>query len=64
MSLTAPAGQATAPTAPGRMGTAVEPSQAAAYLDALGRWRDERHRELEALDRCCAVLPQRRRGHQ
>ena len=57
MSLTAPAGQAMAPAAPGRMGTAVEPSQAAAYLDALGRWRDERHRELEELDQAALSSP-------
>ena len=57
MSLTAPAGQAMAPVAPGRMGTAVEPSQAAAYLDALGRWRNERHRELEELDRAALSSP-------
>ena len=57
MSLTAPAGQALAPVAPGRMGTAVEPSQAAAYLDALGRWRNERHRELEELDRAALSSP-------
>jgi hypothetical protein len=57
MNLAAPAGQALAPTAPGKMGTAVEPSQAAAYLDALGRWRDERHRELEELDRAALSSP-------
>jgi hypothetical protein len=39
------------------MGSAVEPSEAAAYLDGLGRWRDERRRELDELDRAALSSP-------
>ena len=42
--------RATAPTAPGRLGAPLDPLAAAGYLDALGRWRDERKRELDQLD--------------
>lgn len=41
----------TAPVAPGRLGRPIEPSSAQVYLDALGRWRDDRSRELEQLDK-------------
>ncbi len=57
MSLTAPAGQVTAPVAPGRMGTAVEPNAAMAYLEQLGRWRDERRTELDQLDEAALQAP-------
>lgn len=39
-----------APAAPGRLGAPLETAPAAAYLDALGRWRDARRRELDELD--------------
>ena len=50
MSLSAPAGPATAPAAPGRMGAEVQPQQAQAYLAQLGQWRDARRAELDQLD--------------
>ncbi|HSU35783.1 MAG TPA: hypothetical protein VLJ88_08985 [Propionibacteriaceae bacterium] len=50
MSLTAPAGQVTAPPAPGRMGAEIQPTEAMTYLEQLGRWRDERRTELDQLD--------------
>ena len=40
----------TAPVAPGRLGAPLETGAAEAYLDALGRWRDDRRRELDQLD--------------
>jgi len=57
MSLTAPAGQVTAPPAPGRMGVEVQPTEAMAYLDQLGRWRDERRTELDQLDEAALQAP-------
>ena len=57
MSLTAPAGQVTAPPAPGRMGVEVQPTEAMAYLDQLGRWRDERRTELDQLDEAALHAP-------
>ena len=50
MSLSAAAGSVTAPVAPGRLGVEVQPSQALAYLEQLGRWRDGRQAELDQLD--------------
>jgi hypothetical protein len=52
MSLTGPAtsGRSSAPPAPGRLGAPLDPQAAAVYLDALGRWRDERKSELDELD--------------
>jgi hypothetical protein len=47
----APAGQVTAPVAPGRMGSALEIQAAHVYLDELGEWRDTRRRELDELDK-------------
>jgi hypothetical protein len=55
------AGRATAPPAPGRLGAPLDPAAAAAYLDALGRWRDERKRELDQLDQ--AALAARDGAH-
>lgn len=52
--LDAPAG---APTAPGRMGVPVDPQAAFVYLEALGRWRDHRQRELEQLDQAALSAP-------
>jgi hypothetical protein len=51
MSVVAPAGQVTAPVAPGRMGSALEIQAAQVYLDELGEWRDARRRELDELDK-------------
>jgi hypothetical protein len=51
MSMVSPAGQVTAPVAPGRMGQALDPMAAQVYMDELVRWRDGRRRELDELDR-------------
>jgi hypothetical protein len=51
MSVTTPAGQVTAPVAPGRMGSALDPRAAEVYLGELGRWRDARRHELDELDK-------------
>ena len=40
-----------APPAPGRLGEALEPEAALAYLSALGDWLARRRAELDALDR-------------
>jgi hypothetical protein len=50
MTVVAPAGQVTAPVAPGQMGSAVEAQAAQVYLDQLGQWRDGRRHELDELD--------------
>jgi hypothetical protein len=47
----------TAPPAPGRIGTPLDPATAQSYLDALGRWRDDRRRELEQLDKAALASP-------
>jgi len=39
-----------APTAPGRLGQASSAPELLAYLEALGRWRDARHAELQRVD--------------
>jgi hypothetical protein len=57
MSVAAPAGQVTAPVAPGQMGSAVEAQAAQIYLDQLGQWRDGRRRELDELDRAALHAP-------
>ena len=57
MSVVAPAGQVTAPVAPGRMGSALELQAAQVYLDELGQWRDARRRELDELDRAALQSP-------
>ncbi|MET1008050.1 MAG: hypothetical protein ABWX96_21045 [Propionibacteriaceae bacterium] len=49
---------ATAPSAPGRLGSPLDPTTAQVYLDALGRWRDDRHRELEQLDKAALGSPE------
>lgn len=51
MSVLTPAGQVTAPVAPGRMGQALDATAAQVYLDELSRWRDGRRGELDALDK-------------
>jgi hypothetical protein len=52
MSVTGPAtsGRSSAPPAPGRLGSPLDPHAAVVYLDALQRWRDDRKRELDELD--------------
>lgn len=47
--MTAPE-RAQAPAAPGRLGQAIPAAELLAYLDALGRWRDERRQELDRID--------------
>jgi hypothetical protein len=51
MSVITPAGQVTAPVAPGQMGSALDPRAAEVYVGELGRWRDARRRELDELDK-------------
>jgi hypothetical protein len=51
MTVSAAVGQVSAPVAPGRMGSALEPQAAQTYLDELGRWRDGRRHELDELDK-------------
>ena len=51
MSVLTPAGQVTAPVAPGRMGEALDARAAQVYVDELGRWRDGRRGELDELDK-------------
>ena len=46
-----PAGQVSAPVAPGRMGATLNAQAAQVYLDELGRWRDGRRHELDELDK-------------
>jgi hypothetical protein len=53
-----PSGTSAAPPAPGRLGAPVETVAASTYLDALGRWRDDRRRELEQLDRAALGSPE------
>lgn len=48
---------AIAPAAPGRLGQPLEPTEALRYLDALGAWRDQRRRELAALDEAALASP-------
>lgn len=50
-------GSATAPTAPGRLGAPVDADAARSYLAALGRWRDDRRRELDQLDAAALGAP-------
>ncbi len=52
LNITPPTPPATgaAPAAPGRLGSAVTPGQAFAYLRDLGVWRDRRRVELTSLD--------------
>jgi hypothetical protein len=51
MSVVSPAGQVTAPVAPGRMGQALDPMAAQVYMDELSTWRDGRRRERDELDK-------------
>ncbi|HET7474935.1 MAG TPA: hypothetical protein VFJ97_02805 [Dermatophilaceae bacterium] len=64
MSLLTPA-KATAPEAPGRLGVALQPAQLLRYLEALGRWRDQRRAELDRLDQAAqAATPANASGDQ
>ncbi len=47
-----------APPAPGKLGTPLSLNEAVGYLEALGRWTDERRRELDALDQAILASPQ------
>ncbi len=47
---TAASGPAVAPRAPGRMGVALQPSEAGAFIDAMTQWLSERRRELDEVD--------------
>jgi hypothetical protein len=47
----------TAPSAPGRLGTPLDAAEALEYLDELGRWRDDRRRELDQLDQAAIQAP-------
>jgi hypothetical protein len=48
----------TAPPAPGQLGSPLDPTAAQTYLEALGRWRDERRRELDQLDQAALGSPE------
>ncbi|HEY5821233.1 MAG TPA: hypothetical protein VIT20_04620 [Propionibacteriaceae bacterium] len=50
-------GPVSAPPAPGRMGSPVDPQATLVYLEALGRWRDDRRRELDQLDQTALSAP-------
>lgn len=47
-----------APPAPGRMGEALDPTAALAYLEALGRWLTDRKNELDQLDKAALASPE------
>lgn len=51
---------AVAPVAPGKLGTPLALNEAVGYLEALGRWVEERRRELDALDQAIIASPQSR----
>jgi hypothetical protein len=51
MSVITPAGQVTAPVAPGQMGSALDARAAEIFIGELGHWRDGRRRELDELDK-------------
>ena len=55
---TTPIAGTTAPPAPGRLGVALDVSTAQSYLDALARWRDDRRRELDQLDKAALGSPE------
>jgi hypothetical protein len=44
------ASTALAPTAPGRLGEAIDPAAMLTYLGELASWRDQRRRELDRID--------------
>ena len=52
-----PIATATAPRAPGRLGSPLDAQEALHYLDALGTWRDQRRAELDRLDEAALAGP-------
>lgn len=48
---------AVAPTAPGRLGEAIDPAAARSYLDLLGDWCAQRETELSQLDQAALQSP-------
>ncbi len=48
---------AVAPGAPGKLGTPLGVTEAVTYLELLGRWVDERRRELDVLDQAILASP-------
>ncbi len=48
---------ASAPVAPGRLGTPLVAMEALRYLEALGAWRDQRKAELDLLDEAALQAP-------
>lgn len=48
---------ASAPVAPGRLGTPLVALEALRYLEALGAWRDQRKAELDLLDEAALEAP-------
>ena len=48
---------ASAPVAPGRLGTPLVAMEALRYLEALGAWRDQRKGELDLLDEAALQAP-------
>ena len=52
-----PIATATAPRAPGRLGSPLDAQEALHYLDALGTWRDQRRAELDRLDEAALASP-------
>jgi hypothetical protein len=55
--MAAPAASATAPSAPGRLGSPLAALDALHYLEALGTWRDQRRAELDRLDEAALQSP-------
>lgn len=55
--MTATMASASAPVAPGRLGTPLVAMEALRYLEALGAWRDQRKAELDLLDETALQAP-------
>ncbi|MEO6411615.1 MAG: hypothetical protein ABIO48_03430 [Pedococcus sp.] len=55
--MTATMASASAPVAPGRLGTPLVTLEALRYLEALGAWRDQRKAELDLLDEAALQAP-------
>ena len=54
---TSPLSHRAAPPAPGRMGMRLDSQAGLVYLEELGRWCDDRRRELEQLDQAALQSP-------
>lgn len=54
----APTATAITPEPPGKLGEAILPQDALAYLEALGAWRDQRSSELDRLDEAAMASPE------